>query len=400
MKIVIDNKIPFINGVFDEIANVVYLPGAEFSRSIVKDADALIIRTRTKCDATLLQNTSVKFIATATIGHDHIDDDFCRQVGIEWTNAPGCNSYSVMQYFVSAFFTISEQMDFDPVCKTVGIVGLGNVGSKVYNFLNLLGIKTILNDPPLENKIKRVKSGLADIEELKFFKALPEFIKNAEFQTLNNIMENSDIISLHVPLVSDGQYSTFHLCDDLFFNNLKNNEVFLFNTSRGEVVDNNALKNALKIGTLTGGVLDVWENEPIIDPELLSLLNVATPHIAGYSADGKAEGTAMSVGAVSRFFDLGLDNWRTENIPKPNETLINFDKSIINNIEIIKNAFLQTYNILDDNNALCADIQKFEYLRGHYPLRREPNAFTIVASDLPEITLQTLKHFHFNIKVD
>ncbi|MDR2040352.1 MAG: 4-phosphoerythronate dehydrogenase PdxB [Bacteroidales bacterium] len=354
MKIVIDDKIPFIRGVLEPYAEVIYLPGSVFAHGNISDADALIIRTRTKCNEALLKGTSVKFIATATIGYDHIDTEWCEANGIAWTNAPGCNSGSVRQYIASALATLSSHYGFSFENITLGVVGVGNVGSKVARLGQELGMKVLLNDPPR-----------ARIEG------------PAQFVPLDEIIHMSDIISLHVPLNRTGSDQTFHLFDEAMFTCMRRSTI-LINSSRGEVVDNAALKNALKIKHLDAVVLDVWENEPDIDTELMSKLNIATPHIAGYSADGKANGTAMSVQALSRFFGLPLTDWKPDDVPEPAQPLhFMLDCYGKASQQCICEAIWHTYSINDDDGRLRVSPGTFEKQRGNYPVRREFEAYTI-----------------------
>ena len=274
MKVVCDSAIPFLKGALEPYCQVVYAPGSEISREMVMDADALVIRTRTRCNAALLEGTKVRFIATATIGYDHIDTQWCESHGIKWTNAPGCNSWSVQQYIGSLLVTMSRTLGFSFREKTIGVVGVGNVGSKVARLAVLLGFRVLLCDPP---RARKEGSG--------------------QFVSLDEIISRSDIITLHVPLIRDGEDATFHMFDESRLASMNQNQI-LINSSRGEVVDDAALKNALTQKKILAASLDVWENEPQIDPELLSLLFTGTPHIAGYSVDGKATGTTMSVQAL------------------------------------------------------------------------------------------------------
>ena len=347
MKFIIDDKIPYIKGVLEPYAEVVYLPGNDISKQDVQDADGLIIRTRTPCDAALLEGSCVHFIATATIGYDHIDTAFCQKQGIAWTNAAGCNAQSVAQYIVSAIVTLSLKYKFDLKSKTIGIVGVGNVGKRVAAMAETLGMKLLLNDPPREEK-----------EE-----------KN-NFVSLKQIKEEADIITFHVPLTKDGKYPTYHIADNLFFSGL-NKKPIIINSARGEIIDTTALKEAITKGKLNGAVIDCWENEPEIDLDLLAKVDIGTPHIAGYSADGKANATTMSVQAISRFFHLGLDNWKVDSLPMPQSPVIYMEK------EDIPKAILQSYNILQDDARLRSNPALFEKLRGNYPLRREYSAYKI-----------------------
>ncbi len=353
MKIVADNKIPFLKGVLEPYADVAYYPGNEITSGVIQDADALIVRTRTRCNADLLKDSKVKFIATATIGFDHIDTEYCRINNIQWANAPGCNSGSVMQYIAGALSFLSQKYRFNYSEKTLGIVGGGNVGSKVAALASGLGMKVLLNDPPRERA--EGKSG---------------------FVTLQEIKENADIITFHVPLNKEGIDKTFHMVDEKFFENL-NPKTILINSSRGEVVKTSALKHALENKLVKAVLLDVWENEPAIDVALLNMADIGTPHIAGYSADGKAMGTAMSVQAVSRFFNLDLDYWMPGNIPVVSNNRIEIDCKTKSVQEVLNHAILATYNIVNDNNRLKESPEDFENLRGNYPLRREFNAFAV-----------------------
>lgn len=354
MKIVCDNKIPFLRGVLEPYAEVVYLPGKETTPEVVRDADAIITRTRTICDESLLKGSSVKVIATATIGFDHIDTGWCEEHGIIWRNAPGCNSWSVKQYMSSVLVSLSRMRSFDLEGKTLGVVGVGNVGSKVAQAASALGMKVLLNDPPRE---RREGSG--------------------DFVSLDEILRRSDIITLHVPLSREGEDATWHLFDAERIGKMNPSQI-LVNSSRGPVVDNAALKQALKARAIAGGVLDVWEGEPDLDPELVSLLDITTPHIAGYSADGKANGTAASVRTVSEVLGLPLTDWFPGDIPSPSMSLeFSIDAAGKTRQEVLSEAVLYTYDVLEDSGRLRGNLGLFEKLRGDYPVRREPSAFTL-----------------------
>ncbi|MEE4178678.1 MAG: 4-phosphoerythronate dehydrogenase [Bacteroides sp.] len=355
LKIVADNKIPFLKGALEPVAQVVYLPGAAISQEDLMDADALIVRTRTLCNARLLEGTSVKFIASATIGHDHIDKDYCQRNNITWTNAPGCNAGSVVQYMSSALGHIIRHTDTSFEKTTLGVIGAGHVGGSLAALARVLGIKTLINDPPRARA--EGQGGFCSLEEL---------------------LEQSDVVSLHVPLNTGMPDKTFHLADKAFFEKMKEGAWFI-NTSRGEVTETGALIEAIRSWKLSGAIVDVWENEPKIDQELLSLTTVATPHIAGYSADGKAKGTATSVRALSRFFSLGLDGWTPQAIPMPASALLSLPPKVESKEDIFFLLSLQAYNIFADDRALRQDPSSFERLRGDYPIRREPHALKVRA---------------------
>jgi erythronate-4-phosphate dehydrogenase len=374
MKIIIDNKIPYIRGAFEPFAEVIYLPGNKTTKEVVKDADVLITRTRTKCNRELLEGSKVKFIATATIGYDHIDTEYCKKAGIKWTNAPGCNAESVNQYIASALFSWSMKKRFDLKEKTIGIVGVGHVGSKVARFCETIGMKVLLNDPPRERK-----------EE-------PE-----QFVSLKTIQNEADIITFHVPLNLNGEDATFHMVNEKFIQNLKKKPL-LINSCRGEVFDSASIKNALQTEVISGFIADCWENEPDIDLELLKLADYGTPHIAGYSKDGKANGTKMSVQAISRFFNLGIDNWEAENVELPEKTTIEIDGNQRREYSILAEAILSTYDIETDDEALRENPQQFEKLRGDYPVRREFDSYTISSKNIENETLEKLKKLGFSLK--
>ncbi|MGI5974656.1 MAG: 4-phosphoerythronate dehydrogenase PdxB [Paludibacter sp.] len=371
MKLIIDNKIPYIQGVFENVAEVIYLPGAKTTSEVVRDADAIITRTRTICNEDLLKGSSVKFIATATIGHDHIDTDYCRRAGIRWTNAPGCNSKSVEQYVASTLMVLAEKGLVNLKQSTIGIVGVGNVGSKVARIAELLGMKVLLNDPP-----RARAEG-------------PE-----KFVNLQTILEEADIISLHVPLNMKGEDATFHMADEIFFSSLKKKPV-LINSCRGEVVKTEVVKRAVQEHKIKAFVCDCWENEPDIDLELLAMTTIATPHIAGYSKDGKAKGTQMSVQAVSRFFNLNLDDWKPDGIEHPAEPLIIIDGKDLTDEQIIAQAILHTYDIRQDDQLLRANSSDFEKQRGDYPVRREFSAYTVRLKNTGERVEEVLKEIGF-----
>ena len=285
MKFVIDDKIPYIRGVLEPFAEIKYIRGSDINRNDMCDTDGLIIRTRTQCNEKLLEGTGIKFIATATIGFDHIDKEYCHIAGIRWTNAPGCNSESVNQYIASGLMHWAEETKTSLHGHTMGIIGVGNVGSKVARTAEILGMKVLLNDPPRAREEGQ-----------------------AGFVELDQVLEEADIISLHVPLNMEGIDKTLHMADNEFFTKWRDPNLFI-NTCRGEVMVTSSLKKNIDTGRIKNSIVDCWENEPQIDLELMHRCLIATPHIAGYSRDGKANGTSQCVNAVSRFFKLGLGNW-------------------------------------------------------------------------------------------
>lgn len=336
MKVIVDNKIPYIREALAELADeVVYLPGKAFTPDIVRDADALITRTRTLCNRDLIAGSKVQFIGTATIGFDHIDTAYCKEAGITWSNCPGCNAGAVEQYIHSVLLLLQQEKGLKLKNACIGIVGVGHVGSRIKQLAERLGIKVLLNDPPRE---AQGESGFTDLQTLA---------------------QCCDVITFHTPLVKQGDFPTFHLADESFFASLQR-QPYIINTSRGEVIDENALREALNKGLIKDAVIDVWEHEPNIALDLLNRIFIGTPHIAGYSADGKANATRMTLEAFCKFFGKEMKfTILPPDMPHPP-----FDSN-----EDIRQ--LQIYDPRRDCAELRNHPELFEQLRGDYPLRRE-----------------------------
>ncbi|MBR1687566.1 MAG: 4-phosphoerythronate dehydrogenase [Prevotella sp.] len=330
MKIVVDDKIPYIRATIEELADeVVYRPGSDIGPDDVRDADALIVRTRTRCDERLLRGSRVQFVATATIGFDHIDADYMQRAGIEWMSCPGCNAGSVAQYVESVLLLLEQEKGITLGERTLGIVGCGHVGSRVRAVADRLGMRCLVCDPPLGE---------------------------ADFVPMDTIEREADIITFHVPLTHSGPYATHHLADDAFFHRLSRVPIII-NTSRGGVVDNAALLQAMDSGLVDEVVLDVWEGEPQLNRELLRRVFIGTPHIAGYSADGKVNADNMVIRGLCRHFGLDCP---PEIVPPSLPADFHFTGHP-----------LELYNPADDSQRLKSHPESFESLRGDYPLRRE-----------------------------
>ena len=377
LKIIADDKIPFLKGVMDPYVDVVYLSGAKTSAEDVKDANAIFTRTRTKCNESLLKDSNVKLIATATIGYDHIDTNYCDAAGIRWVNAPGCNSWSVQQYITATIATLAYQRKLRLKELTIGVIGVGNVGSKVARAAEALGLRVLLNDPPRADK-----EG------------------SDAFTDLDILLRESDIVTCHTPLTKETPYSTYHLANDDFFYKMKDGAIFI-NSSRGPVADTEALKRAIKT-KLSDYILDVWEGEPTLDASLLAGAFIGTPHIAGYSSDGKANGTAACVHEFCSFFGLDvLKNWYPESIPPPPmPTTFSLDGAGKSDEQIIYEAVTHTYPILEDSERLKNSPEAFEEQRGGYWIRREFKNFTINARNVNSAVLESLKNIGFEINSD
>lgn len=375
IRIVADAHIPFLRGVLEPYADVRYLPAAEIRRESIQGSAALLIRTRTKCDAWLLDGSRIVFIGTATIGHDHIDTAYCEANRIRWVHAPGCNASSVAQYIASALLTMARKKGLDLARMTIGIVGVGHVGGKVAGLARSLGMRVLLNDPPRMRAEGR--SGFVDLDAL---------------------LSESDLITFHVPLTREGVDATYHLADERLFARLKQG-TFLLNTSRGPVVASRALKAAIRTGVIGTCVLDVWENEPDVDPELVDMVDLATPHIAGYSADGKANGTATCVRAISSFFHWGgTQDWYPSEIPppdRPRELVLDGGGKTLQ--EVVSEAVLAAYTVAEDDDRFRRSVGLFEKLRNEYPVRREFPFFGITLLQATEKTGRTLRDLGFRI---
>lgn len=344
MNIVIDEKIPYLKDVFTRMGHsVVSMPGDAIDKSSLLDAGALFVRTRTKCNAELLDGTSVRFIGSATIGYDHIDADYCHLAGIEWVSAPGCNADAVLQYVQSAIYAWALKNGVLLQTLVIGIVGVGQIGSRVSNWARSLGMKVLLNDPIRSSK---GESG---------------------FVSLDDIATECNVITLHPTLSYTGDFPSFHLVDSVFLAKLQKCGL-LINASRGPVVDNAALLSFIEKKEDMDIVLDVWENEPYINLSLLEKAFVATPHIAGYSAKGKLNASKAMIDAFARFTGYKGDIPHIS-LPTPTVHVINAPS--------VATATLEIYSPLNDTARLKANPDKFEYLRNNYVLRHESSEFDI-----------------------
>ncbi len=329
MKIVIDSAIPFIKGIFEPYCLVEYIDGKSFSNKSIEDASALIIRTRTRCDSSLLENTAVRHIATATIGFDHIDIPYCRDHSIGVSTAAGCNARGVLQWVAATLAHISQAEGWSPKQRRLGVVGVGNVGSLVSHYASMWGFDVICCDPPRQAK------------------------EGGDFVSFSELASSVDIITLHTPLDS----TTRHLINSESLKLISRNTLIL-NSSRGEVVDTNAL--------LSSGnpfAMDVWESEPKINEEALQRAKIATPHIAGYSLQGKANATTMAVRSVAQALEIApLKEWSSD---APQSQVRDIEWSEL--LESIKSYF----DIEAQSDHMKSHIELFETLRNNYEYRRE-----------------------------
>lgn len=375
LKILVDENIVFGKEAFSEFGDVVLINGREITNSVVKDCDILITRSITKVNENLLSGSKVKFVGTTTIGVDHLDENYLSSNGIFYTNASGCNAFSVTEYIFSALFLLSKKDNFILSDKSIGIVGVGNIGSKVAKLASSLGMNVLLNDPPRKRK------------ERDF--------QNTEIE---NILK-CDIITIHTPLILSGIDSTFHLFDKDKLELISENSI-LINTSRGEVVNNSALQIILQ-KTKLSAVFDVWEYEPNINFDLANLCKIATPHIAGYSFDGKLEGTRIIFEKLNSFLNLDKKfNFADEQ--KREIVFSSFAEK--DKFSVLQEIFSNVYSIQkDDTNFrrffLKNEIQYgFDFLRKNYPKRREIPFYNFSFSNASLLSAEILKNFRINQK--
>lgn len=356
MKLVVDENISFAKEAFSVFGDVTLLSGREITKHNLRDADVLIVRSVTNVDEALLKNTPIKFVGTATIGTDHIDLDYLKSNNIVFADAKGCNAFAVAEYVLTALIKICANEEISLQDKSIGVVGVGNVGSKVVKFAELLGLKVLKNDPPLQR-----------INPQEKYYSLEEILK-------------CDFVTLHVPLTFEGDDKTYHLIDEEKLMLLKENSI-LINTSRGAVIDNIALRKLISQKKLNVA-LDVWENEPDIDLSLLERVKIATPHIAGYSLEGKVNGTRMIFESLNEF--LGTNYQFDFKLPEIKQNQLDYTKSEFD-LNEFENLLSRIYDFESDTNQMRKmlyfnredRLKYFDTLRKNYPLRREFNNYKI-----------------------
>jgi erythronate-4-phosphate dehydrogenase len=369
MKILADENIPQVKEAFSQFGEVKLTHGRYISNEMLKETDILVVRSITNVNEDLLADTNVKFVGTATIGTDHIDKEYLKSRNIYFADAAGCNSFSVAEYFIAALTDQFTKMKKTFEDKKIGIIGFGNIGTKVTRFAKALGFETIINDPPLERKLG-----------------------SGEFGDLEDAL-NCDVVTFHVPLNKSGIDKTYHLLNEENFGHIKSGAL-LINTSRGPVVKNSSLKKQLQDGNDIDIVLDVFENEPNIDLDLLTMTDIGTAHIAGYSLEGKLNGTYFIYKKLCEQFNIDA-KWQPV-YPEISESIIEIDarQEII---EILFEICKRIYDINFDSQLLKKSaIEKveetgkyFDHLRKTYRVRREFNNYTIKLS-LPDERLKSI----------
>ncbi|MRT49700.1 4-phosphoerythronate dehydrogenase PdxB [Raoultella sp. RIT712] len=371
MKILVDENMPYARELFSRLGEVEAVPGRPVPVEALSGADALMVRSVTKVNEALLSGTGITFVGTATAGTDHVDQAWLQQAGIGFSAAPGCNAIAVVEYVFASLLMLAERDGFALTDRTVGIVGVGNVGGRLQKRLEALGIKTLLCDPP------RADRG-----------------DEGDFRTLDELVQEADVLTFHTPLFKDGPYKSLHLADEALIRRLKPGCV-LINACRGPVVDNHALLACLQSGQSLSVVLDVWEPEPDLNLELLSRVDIGTPHIAGYTLEGKARGTTQVFEAYSTFIghpqQVALDTL----LPAPEFGRITLHGPL--DQPTLKRLVHLVYDVRRDDAPLrkVAGVPgEFDKLRKNYQERREWSSLYVQCSDVQAATL--LRQLGFN----
>jgi erythronate-4-phosphate dehydrogenase len=367
MKIVADSQIPLVEEAFSAFGPVELVHSRDITKEVIKGAELLLVRSVTKVDQKLIEGTHVRFAATATAGADHVDREWLNSQHIGFASAPGCNALAVAEYVAAALLVLSQKRNVSLHGKKIGIVGVGNVGSRVHTLARVLGMECLLCDPPLQRK-----TGVS------------------HFRSFPQLLHEADIVTLHVPLTIKGEDATYHLLNDETLQQMKTG-AWLINSSRGEVCDEPSLRKHRS--RLQGLALDVWAHEPAINPAMVAAADIATPHIAGYSAQGKMRATWMIYQAACAFF-YKTATWAPTQAEQEAKRI-----EIKNSADPVFAAVMQACPLLRDDTALRAAVTNdkkdiggnFESLRGKYRHRQEfANYHVIGASDQDAIRLREL----------
>ena len=371
MKILVDENMPYARELFSRLGEVKAVPGRPIPTEALTDADALMVRSVTKVNEALLGDKSIKFVGTATAGTDHVDQAWLEQAGIGFSAAPGCNAIAVVEYVFSALLMLAERDGFALADRTVGIVGVGNVGGRLQKRLEALGIKTLLCDPP------RADNG-----------------EEGDFRSLDELVAQADVLTFHTPLYKDGPYKSLHLADEALISSLKPGAI-LINACRGPVVDNAALLKCLNAGQQLSVVLDVWEPEPDLNLALLDKVDLGTSHIAGYTLEGKARGTTQVFEAYSQFIGQPQEVALSSLLPAPEFGRISLHGPL--DQPTLKRLVHLVYDVRRDDAPLrkVAGIPgEFDKLRKNYLERREWSSLTVECDDADAAAL--LQKLGFN----
>ncbi|WP_410014182.1 4-phosphoerythronate dehydrogenase PdxB [Sodalis sp. RH24] len=371
MKILVDENMPYAHELFSRLGEVVPVAGRQLSAAALAGADALMVRSVTQVNAGLLAGSGVKFVGTATAGTDHVDEAWLEQAGIAFSAAPGCNAVAVVEYVFSSLLMLAERDGFSLRDKTVGIIGAGNVGGRLDRRLKALGIRTLLCDPP------RADRG-----------------DDGDFHPLATLVREADVLTFHTPLNMSGPYRTWHQVDAELLAALPDGRI-LINACRGAVVDNAALLAALEHGKKMRAVLDVWEPEPALSPSLLSRVDIGTPHIAGYTLEGKARGTTQVFEAYSAFLGTPLRAPLGELLPRPSVERVRLHGGL--DEAMLRQLVHLVYDVRRDDASLrrvAAMPGEFDRLRRQYHDRREWSSLCVESDDAAAAA--TLRELGFN----
>lgn len=356
MKTVVAETVLLGKEAFETLGEVIVIPDRQIEPEHLKDADALIIRSKTKVTPELLAGSSVRFVGTATAGFEHINFQGLEKLGIGWCAAPGCNADSVADYMTAALLHLHIFQGLELEGRTIGIIGVGQVGSRVAKRAEALGLRVLLNDPP-----RAAREG------------------DTGFQTLEILLAESDIVTLHVPLVKEKPWPTLKMADCRFFEQMKHGSVFI-NAARGKVLDSDALLHAKACGIISHAVLDVWDPEPVIRADVLAAATIGTPHIAGHSFEGKLNGTVQVYREACQFFETAPCWDVAPLLPPVAAPELTLDSRGKNDLEVMAKAVAAVYDIGVDQ-LRPADIERFDHLRSHYRVRREFKNTTISLSE-------------------
>ena len=381
MKIICATSIPFAQEAFGPLGELQILDPRQITSSVVSDADILVARSTLKINAALLDGSKVKFAGACTIGHDHMDTGYLEKSGITWTAAPGCNANSVAEYVTAALLFLAKKHGFQLRDKTIGIIGVGNVGSLVLKKAKALGMRALLNDPPLY-----------------------EQTGDPAYRPLDEVLAGADILTLHVPLTKSGKYPTFHLAGQDFFGRIKPGCLFI-NSARGAVLDSEAFLNARAKGIIAYSVIDCWEGEPALRLDVLEAVDIATPHIAGYSFEGRVMGTVHVYRKLCKFLGIEPKLSLDALLPPPPVPVINFDASGMTDEEALANIVGRIYDITADDRRLReiapADAETrgkhFELLRKNYPMRREFRYTRVMLQNSSSALADMLRRLDFQV---
>ena len=378
MNIIIDENIEFGQEAFRQFGEVRKIHGRKITNEILRECEVLVVRSITNVNKSLLEGTPVKFVGTTTIGTDHLELDYLNEKGIKFSSAPGCNSFAVAEYVLSALYDIATNKKIELKGKSLGVVGYGNIGKKVTKFAKAIGMNVLVNDPPLQ------REGY-----------------HYNFSSINEILE-CDLITLHVPMNKTGVDKTFHLIDDERIDKLEPGTV-LINTCRGAVVDNEAMLTRLKSNSDLIAVLDVWENEPIIKGSLLDLVYLASPHIAGYSLEGKVNGTVMIYDELCKFTNETA-KWQPM-LPDVENSKIQLDPNLSDQ-ELLSKITSHIYPIARDSESIKklkeldpdSRAKEFDKLRKNYNLRREFDNFSVDSKHLSDSQKNILAQLRLSVQ--